>query len=194
MSEQTGTSGTSGTSIKRAGGYLVRVGWKAEGYSVDTKTEGRYRLVKFLLAALAVAVGIAVALFGEWLLFDVVGPLVRSRTTLIAFYPMLWQLLIYGLTFICGWYIYRSILARMGNKMVHGFERRDEGFSVLEQRRRAAFSRKRDYLAGVIGLGLLLSPAIWPEDYGSLRLFVGLLILSRIVEGLLFKFWLTKAE
>lgn len=179
---------TVGTPITRSGGYLVRIGWKAEGFSVDAKTEGRYRAARIALTVLAIFVGVGVALFGEWLLFQVVNPIIRSRYSFIVDYPSFWQLVIYGLTFVCGWVVYRFILARVGSGLVKGAEKRDDGYSLIEQRRRAAFSKTGEFLFGFLLLAGWIGYVFYAAEWSALQLFILLLLLARIGEGFLFKF------
>lgn len=185
---------TVGTPITRTGGYLVRVGWKAEAYSVDAKTESRFRLTRIFMMGLAIIVGVATALFGEWLLFDVVNPIIRSRFSFVTNHPNIWFFVIYGLTFMCGTLVYLMIMAKIGTSMVRGFEKRDDGLSFMEQRRRLAFTRKRDMIVHLLGLGLIFSP--WNPFVAFplpvLGKFVALVLIARIAEGLLFKFLLKK--
>jgi len=176
-----------GTPITRSGGYSIRVGWRATAYNVDRATEKRYWLMKRLLLLLAIVFGIVAAYAAEHTLFEIIGPLVSERTGLIRNYPGLWQFLIYALTLVCGSLIYLQIISLMGYRMVRGIEPRDEGFSLLAQRRRAAQVRKRDILFYAVMLAL-----IWtvPVSFGSaVKMLLSLLIVGRAAEITYFRFF-----
>jgi len=174
-----------GTPITRGGGYLIRVGWRAVGYSVDKATESRYRMMKAVLLLIAILVGIGAVFLAEYVLFDIVDPIIEGRTKLIRSHPELWRLLIYVLTVFFGGLIYLQITASVGNHMVKGASKRDDGLSFIEQRRRIAFSRKREFLVGILAVA-----AIWlaPVDFNmALKATVSLLIAARLFEGLYLK-------
>jgi len=174
-----------GTPITRSGGYSIRVGWHAVLYSVNRDTERRYRLMKILLLVLAIFVGILVVKAAEQFLFEFIAPLVSSRTVLIKNYPAIWQLLIYGLTLGCGAVIYLQCVAMWGNRMVAGSEPRDEGLTLMEQRRRSADVRKRD-----IATLMLIPILFWlgPTSFGTpLKAFVTLLVAARLAEIIYFR-------
>jgi hypothetical protein len=174
-----------GTPITRSGGYLIRVGWRAAGYSVDSATETRYQTVKILFGVLAILAGLATVYGVEYLLFDILDPLVGERTRLIREHPGLWRLMIYMATLLFGVLIYLQLLVMVGNHLVKGHEKRDDGFSFLAQRRRAAFSKKREYLAAIIGLVVIWAlPMVFNQP---LQLVLTLILLVRIGEGLLIK-------
>jgi len=175
-----------GTPISRGGGYLIRVGWRAAGYSVDRKTEKRYWLIKGALLVLAILVGIAAVLAAKFVLFEIVAPIVSGHTSLIKNYPGIWQLMIYLLTTVCGGLIYLQIIAVIGRRMVRGFAARDEGMPFLEQRRLAAVFRKRDIFLILIPLAV-----IWFVPIGFtmvLKVFLSLLIGARLAESVYFRF------
>jgi len=176
-----------GTPIRRSGGYSIRVGWRAAAYSVDRATEKRYWLMKRLLLLLAIILGIIAAYAAEHTLFEIIGPLVSERTGLIKNYPGLWQFLIYTLTLVCGGLIYLQIISLMGYRMVRDAEQRDEGFSMLEQRRRAAQVRKRDILFYAVILAL-----IWtvPVSFGgAVKMLLSMLVVGRAAEITYFRFF-----
>ena len=173
-----------GTPISRQGGYLIRVGWRAAGYSVDQKTEKRYWLMKAVLLLVAIIVGITVARGVESLLFERVSSLVSGHTTLIRNYPSIWQFIIYVLTFVCGGLIYLQLISLIGKRMVRGFDARDDGFGFLAQRRRAANVRKRELIMVPVVLG-----ALWFAPVGlggALKAFLTLLVAVRLAEILCF--------
>jgi len=174
-----------GTPITRSGGYSIRVGWRAAAYNVDRATEKRYWLMKRLLLLLAIILGIVVAYAAEHTLFEIISPFVAERTGLIRNYPGLWQFLIYLLTLVCGGLIYLQIISLLGYRMVRGAEQRDQGFSMLEQRRRAAQVRKRDILFYAVMLVL-----IWvvPVSFGgAVKALLSLLIAGRAAEIIYFR-------
>lgn len=169
-----------GTPITRSGGYSIRVGWRAAAYNVDRATEKRYWLMKRLLLLLAIILGIVAAHAAEHTLFEIISPLVAERTGLIRNYPGLWQFLIYLLTLVCGGLIYLQTISLIGYHMARGAEQRDQGFSLLEQRRRAAQVRKRDILFYAVMLVL-----IWvvPVSFGgAVKALLSLLIAGRAAE------------
>jgi len=169
-----------GTPITRSGGYSIRVGWHAAAYNVDRATEQRYWRMKWLLLVLAILLGILVAFAAEHILFEIISPLLASHAEPIKNYPLLWQFIIYAFTLVCGILVYLQIISLVGNHMVRGAEQRDEGFSLLEQRRRAAKVRKRDILFYAIML-----PLIWlvPVSFGgAVKILLSVLILGRAAE------------
>ena len=169
-----------GTPITRSGGYSIRVGWRAAAYNVDRATEKRYWLMKRLLLLLAIILGIFVAHTAEHILFDIISPLVSGRSGMIRNYPVLWQVGIYALTLVCGTLIYLQIISLVGSHMVRGAEPRDAGFSLLDQRRRAANVRKRDILFYVV---LLLLIWLVPVSFGvAIKLLLSMLIAGRAAE------------
>ena len=190
MTEMTDTSADQpemrGTPITRSGGYAIRVGWGAKAYSVDRATEGRYRRAKFLLLVLAIAVGVGVSFLGEFLLFEVVGPLVRSYTPLIAHCPEIWLFVIYGLTFVFGTAIYWQIVSKVGHGMVKQQKPLDDGYSLIEQRQRWAKKRKRDLIPLAIGIAAVTYN---PSEFGfGLQAFLLILFGFLFFEGLFFKY------
>lgn len=190
MTEMTDTSADQpemrGTPITRSGGFAIRVGWGAKAYSVDRATEGRYRRAKFLLLLVAIAIGVAVSLLGEFLLFDVVGPLVRGYTDLIAYYPEIWLFVIYGLTFVFGVAIYWQIVSMVGHGMVKRQKPLDEGYSLFAQRQRLAKKRKRDILMLLV---ILAAITFAPLEMGlGLQMFLYGLFGFLLAEGLFFRF------
>lgn len=144
-----------GTPITRSGGYLIRVGWRSIGYSVDRDTESRYRRTRAILFILALAVGVAVAMGGEYIFFTFVSPLASGYLPWINKTPELWRLMIYGLTLVVGGLVYALIMGAVGKSMVKGRDPFDNGYDLKEQRRRASFKKKRVLIPLVVGLGVV---------------------------------------
>ena len=83
-----------GTPITRAGGRFIRVGWRAEGYSVSSGAKTTYQVYTILLFLLAIAVGITVAYWAEFVFFNFASPLIAKVWPDVKNYPSLFQLLI----------------------------------------------------------------------------------------------------
>ena len=183
-----------GTPITRSGGRLIRVGWRAEGYSVNASTEKAYFIYTMLLLAVAILLGIVVAYSVDVLYFTFIGPQVAKVVPEIKHFPNLIRLMIYYSTLFCGGIIFWHIRAMVGSVLVRGSTRLHEGYSIVEQRRRASIKRKRAYL-----FFILLAVAVWffPEAEGllpfpmdaSVHLFLTSILILPVAEGIVFKMW-----
>ncbi len=175
-----------GTPITRSGGYLIRVGWRSIGYSVDRDTENRYRRTRAILFILAIVVGVAVAMGGEYIFFTFVSPLASEYLPWITKTPELWRLMIYSLTLVVGGLVYVQIIGAVGKSMVKGRDPFDNGYDLKEQRRRASFKKKRVLIPLVLVLGVVgfapLSLAF------SVQLLLCAVLGYFLAEGLYFKF------
>lgn len=179
-----------GTPITRSGGYLIRVGWKAVGYSVERAVDNRYRMVRVILFVAALVIGIGVAVGANYVLFNVAMPLILKVFPDAKNYPELWKLLIYLSTLFFGGLIYWHIRAKAGEAMVKGAVPVHAGFGLVDQRRRAAKARKREITLLLIVLVLVL---VAPLGLGfGLKIFLALVAGYFLVEGLYFKFFSPK--
>lgn len=173
-----------GTPITRSGGYLIRIGWRAVGYSVDRDTESRYRTARAILFMLALVVGVGTAMAVEYVFFTLISPKAVEYLPWIRNSPELWRLVIYGLTLVCGGFIYLLVLASVGKGMVKGRQPFDEGYSLLEQRRRGSFKKKRILIPLFLLLvGIFFAPQ--PVEL-SHKLMVALVFGTLFVEGVYF--------
>ena len=174
-----------GTPITRSGGHLVRIGWRAVAYSVTKAKASRYKVTRAILFLLAVAVGAGAAHGAQFILFTFIAPLAAKVGVNFNFYPELCKLVIYGLTLLVGGLIYLQILAVVGKRMVRGVAAFDDGYSLFEQRQRAAQTSRRKLilLASVMGV-IFLAPIGWEV---GLQLFAAGLVGFLIVEGLFFR-------
>lgn len=179
-----------GTPITRGGGHLIRVGWRAVGYSVDDATESSYRLYSILLFVLAVAVGVAVVYAAEFVFFTYAVPLASKVTPIFRDYPEAFRLLIYMSTLGFGGLIFWHLRVKMGESLVRGATKLHDGYSLLEQRRRASLKRKRERIPLIVGILLVV---FVPHDMSSsLQAFLILILLYLLVEGIVFQIWLPK--
>jgi len=175
-----------GTPITRGGGYLIRVGWDAVGYSVERGVESRYRNIRAVLFFLALFVGIGVAVGAEYIFFQYAAPFAKQYVPAFVQYPEVFRLLIYSSTLFFGWLVYWQIRARVGQKMVQGNTALDEGYSFMEQRRRGCCKRKRTLGPLIVILLLILFvPHVWGL---GLQLFLIMVVGFFLMEGLYFKF------
>lgn len=179
-----------GTPITRGGGHLIRVGWRAVGYSVDDATESSYRLYSILLFVLAVAVGIAVVYAAEFVFFTYAVPLASKVTPIFRDYPEAFRLLICLSTLGCGGLVFWHLRAKMGESLVKGATKLHDGFSLVEQRRRASLKRKRERIPLIV---VILLVVFVPHGMSSsLQAFLTLIPLYLLVEGIVFQVWQQK--
>ena len=184
------TEGT-GSLIKRGGGHLIRVGWRAAGYSVDASIATRYKLYTALLFLLALAVGVATVYGASFVFYSFAVPLASKVTPFFKNYPDLFQLLIYGSTLVFGGLIYWHIRALVGMRLVNGAPKLHDGFSLLEQRRRGSARRKRVRIPLLV---LILALGFAPLGLErSLQVFLVLIPLFFLLEGIVFQLWKPKA-
>lgn len=187
-----------GTPITRGGGRLIRVGWRAEGYSVSTATEKAYLVYTILLLAIAIPLGVTVAYSVHVLYAGFAAPQLAKVVPEINNFPNLIQLMIYYATLFCGGVIFWHIRAMVGSVLVRGSTKLHDGYGIVEQRRRASVKRKRVYLLLIfLVMAAWFLPAL--EDYIPIRideavhLFLTSLLFLPVLEGVVFKVWKQQA-
>lgn len=175
-----------GTPITRSGGYLIRVGWGAIGYSVDRDTESHFRRAKMFLLMLAIAIGVAVAMAVEYTFFAFIARKASEFIPAIKLYPELWRLLIYLATLMVGGLIYLQVVASVGKGMVKGRQPFDKGCSLFEQRQRTAYVRRRVLIPMAVALGVVMFVPLGLSF--SLKLFLSFVLGGFMLEGLYFRY------
>lgn len=176
-----------GTPITRSGVRLIRVGWRAVGYSVESSVGSRYRLYSILLLVLAALVGIGVVYGASYLFFGFVSPLASQVLPMIKDYPGIFEMLIYFSTLVIGGAIYWHIRGKLGESMVRGRTPVHAGYSLFEQRRRGSLRRKRLQipLLAVIAIVIFVPLGL---SY-ALKMFLVLLGAFFLLEGIYFQFF-----
>jgi predicted lysophospholipase L1 biosynthesis ABC-type transport system permease subunit len=176
---------TKGTPITRSGGFFIRVGWKAVGYSVERSTYLRYRMVRSILFLLALAIGISVVIGANYVFFNLAMPLIHKVLPDAGNYPEFWKLLINLSTLFFGGLIYWHIRAKVGEAMLKGVTPVHAGFGLVEQRSRAAKKRKREITFLLIILVLIFTVPVGMDF--SLKIFFAIITGYFLAEGLYFK-------
>lgn len=174
-----------GTPITRGGGKLIRVGWRGVGYSVDRSIQTKYRIWKAVLFVLAIAVGVATVWGAGFVFFELVAPIASQYLPIIKNSPQLFWLLIYGSTLVFGGLIYWHIRAKVGEGLVRGKTPLDEGRSVLEQRQRRSFKRKRERILLLVGIAAVIFAPLGLKL--GMQLFLIGIMAFLLVEGIYFQ-------
>lgn len=175
-----------GTPITRSGGYLIRVGWRAVGYSVDHSLEARFQQIRLLLLALALLVGVGAALLVQHLFMTIIVPLGSEHLPMLKNYVGIWLLLINLTTWICGSVIYMEIMATIGERMVGDQPAFDKGLGLVDQLREEAWTSKRVIiLTGLIIAALLAAPF---EIGAGVRPIVLIVLGYHFAAGLYFRY------
>ncbi|MBL4787806.1 MAG: hypothetical protein JKY60_01710 [Kordiimonadaceae bacterium] len=174
-----------GTPITRGGGYFIRIGWRAVGYSVDRAKQTQYRALRVLLFIFAVVTAWFVVPFASELYFTTIAPMASSFVPLLFDYPALVALLIYLLTLFFGGLVYLIIVAAVGKAMVRKLSAVDNGFGPVERLRRAAMTRRRSLFLLV---AVLAAAALLLEPLSSEQLFLMILLGFKFTEGLFFRY------
>ena len=180
-----------GTPITRGGGYLIRVGWRVVGYSVDKATDSMYRRVRAVLRVLAILVAVIVANVVIYVFFTFIAPLAVKVGIHVNYHPEIWKFVIYWLTLVVGTVSYMQIMAMVGKNMVAGQTPFDKGYSFgqrLEKRRQHAGTSLFRLIAGFAGIAVTVY-FIMPVTGLSLGLFIISLLILAIGEGLFFRLY-----
>ncbi len=174
-----------GTPITRNVGGVIRVGWRAFGYSVDRKVANKYRTVRAFLFILALVVGVAVAAGVDYVFYAFFASHVAKFVPIVRDSPEIVRLCIYGLTLVLGALIYLQIIAAVGRGMVKGIEPFDEGYGLYEQRQRSAMKRGI-HILGLIAVLLVLVFAPIEMSLSVQILSFGV-VIGLLLEGLYFR-------
>ncbi len=177
---------SNGTPITRSGGYFIRTGWRAKGYSVDQEQESFYQRTKILLGIVALLLGIGAALGITHFFETVFVPLLQERLPMLAYYPSFWRLMIYFGVLFGGIAVYGQAVVMVGRSIVKGKHPLDEGYGFSEQRRRASRHRRRSLILRLVLLAVLVFVPLW-EDH-SKRDFLILVFGYQFLEGLYFRY------
>lgn len=148
-----------GTPITRGGGHFIRIGWRAEGYSVSNAVAGKYQLYTWLLLLTAVIGGFGGGYGVCYVYFQFAEPLVFKVIPIVRYYPMVVEFLIFLTSLLVSFGLYWHVRAKLGHSLVKGATKLHNGYDPVDQRRRASLKRKRAFLFHILLLaGIAFAP------------------------------------
>ncbi len=175
-----------GTPITRSGGYMMRAGWRAVGYSVDAGTETKFKIACTVLWLLVAALGVVISMFLLDIFYTYIAPKVSPHIPAIKNYPAIWQYLTYsGVFFVC-YFVYLFLRTQLSNFFVKGCPVLDEGSSFLTQRRESAVEHWKTRFSLIV---MFFAGAYFTAQLGTgFQLFLASLAAYQLVETMFFKF------